>query len=937
MSKQSTDTLAFLSWLHEPGDVFEIRSIKCPDANGSKWTATVAGWFDDPKQASQAVEMLEQRQPPAIYVTLNPCDDALLARGNNRLIEKASQTTSDHDIQSRRWLFVDIDPVRPAGVSSTQSEHDHAEQLAERIRAEMTALGWSEPLFGMSGNGFYLLYRINLTNDADSTALVGSVLAELKSRFDTEHAEVDTTAVNSARIVKVLGTVARKGEHYQPADKPQGTHRPHRQSWFVIPHTMPQIVTAEQLRAFAGDQKEPTVDPMKKKNGLVLPDKNEWDLRQWIDDHNVPVGKSRPWKGSGRRWVLNESIPGLCTHDADGAAFITQGPTGAIAAGCQHDHCTWDWRDLRQHYEPGCYDANVRQKAGKADPPQTIGEGSKDDTGDLLSESGRTDAANADRFIDRFATELLYIPPWRKWLTWDGARWHDDDGIGVMQRAKRYGRNLWHKLAEAAQHVDRDELGRIQTYVKSTNHRRRIEDFTCLAAVDERIVCVVDELNEDPNLLNVANGTVDLSTGCLRAHNPADRITQLANVVYDPTATCQKWIETLNLIFSDDAELIGYVQKLLGYSMTGDTGEHILPIAYGSGCNGKSTIWNVVTELLGDYAGLANDALLLGDKDNHPTEKASLYQKRFMAISEPERGASLREARVKELTGDRTITARRMHEDFWSFDRTHTFWLSTNHLPRIDGIDDGIWRRVKLIPFLVDLRTKVKPIADFDRWLVTNEGPGILNWLVQGHLAYQREGLQEPQTVVDATKEYRTESDPLGEFLAEYCVVEANAIAPAAELYRLYSEEHKGRWSKTAFGRAMAERFDKLRGWQDPYRGKVIYEGLRLRKTDDFHEDPSESESQKHRKKRGCTQLHPVSPIAPRVLPNSLRATPELGATRCKAKNEPHKKPIPCPRCGGAMEPAETAVGGYRNYDCKTPGCAHVRPVKESGEAEVAQ
>lgn len=219
----------------------------------------------------------------------------------------------------------------------------------------------------------------------------------------------------------------------------------------------------------------------------------------------------------------------------------------------------------------------------------------------------------------------------------------------------------------------------------------------------------------------------------------------------------------------------------------------------------------------------------MGEKNNHPTEKAALYQKRFVAISEPEKNSQLKEARVKELTGDRTITARRMHEDFWSFQRTHTFWISTNHLPKITGTDEGIWRRVKLIPFAVDLRQKVKPIADFDRWLVKHEGPGILAWLVRGYLDYREHGLTEPSCVTKATAVYRNDSDALGEFLRDFCVQEDGAEETQKNLFRDYSELHRGKWTPTLFGRAMAERFKKDRPANGPNRNKTVYRGVRLK------------------------------------------------------------------------------------------------------------
>ena len=430
------------------------------------------------------------------------------------------------------------------------------------------------------------------------------------------------------------------------------------------------------------------------------------------------------------------------------------------------------------------------------------------------------------RIAEANHSELLYVPPWRKWLSWDGQRWCSDDGVGVNQRASRYATSLWKLTGDLARDLGRNDLARVITYIKRTNDACKMNDFRKLAAYDERVVCPVDELNIDPTLLNVANGTIDLTTGELRPHNPADRITQLADVVFDPNATCTTWLSSLKLYFDGDDELTRYVQQLLGYSISGDTREHILPIAFGTGNNGKSTVWNSAAELLGDYAALANDTLLMGTKDNHPTDKASLYQKRFVAISEPEKGSHLKESRVKELTGDNMITARRMKEDFWTFQRTHTFWLSTNYLPRIDGKDNGIWRRIKLLPFTVDIKDKVQPIPDFDKWLVQHEGPGILAWLVRGYLDYQENGFIEPASVIQATTGYKDDSDPFGEFIDEYFITKADAICTANDAYRVYVDSNAGSMTKMAFGLALSERFRKSRPDHGAYRKRTIYEGL---------------------------------------------------------------------------------------------------------------
>jgi putative DNA primase/helicase len=435
----------------------------------------------------------------------------------------------------------------------------------------------------------------------------------------------------------------------------------------------------------------------------------------------------------------------------------------------------------------------------------------------------------AQRFIDRFDDDLRFVPKWGKWLHWDKKRWAEDHrSIRATRLGRRFAKTLWSELAEVSQKSSRkSDANELFKFVRDANERKGIEAFVKLATTDERIEVDVVELNLNPYLLNLKNGTLDLKTGELREHRQDDKITQLASVAYDEHAKCELWKATLQTIFGNDDEIIAFVQRLLGYSISGLQAEHILPIAYGSGCNGKSTVTNTILALLGDYGGLANEALLLGAKDAHPTEKAFLYQKRFVAISEPEQGARLRESRVKELTGDGTITARRMHEDFWSFERTHTFWMSTNHLPRIVGSDEGIWRRVKLIPFEVDVRKVTTPVPDLDKRLVADEGPGILNWLIQGFLDWQAYGLFEPDKVKAAVSSYKSEEDELELFIAERCVVSGGCMVESERIFSSY-QAWGGKMSRNLFGRKLGDKFTKDKPTSGDFRKKTLYHGIDL-------------------------------------------------------------------------------------------------------------
>jgi replicative DNA helicase len=237
------EVVEFLKVMHQAGDVFEVRSIECPDRPGSQFRSTVSGYFDDIDKAVEAISAIENREPVAVYFTLNPVNRDLLARCANRIQDKAKNTSSDADIASRRWLFIDIDPKRPAGISASENELAHATTVSDTIQAELRSLGWPEPLQGMSGNGRYLMYRIELPNDNASRDLVREVLKGLAHRHNTDHAEVDCSTFNASRICKVLGTWARKGDSID--------ERPHRKSWFIPQDKPIDVVPPELLSTVA--------------------------------------------------------------------------------------------------------------------------------------------------------------------------------------------------------------------------------------------------------------------------------------------------------------------------------------------------------------------------------------------------------------------------------------------------------------------------------------------------------------------------------------------------------------------------------------------------------------------------------------------------------------------------------------------------------------
>lgn len=447
----------------------------------------------------------------------------------------------------------------------------------------------------------------------------------------------------------------------------------------------------------------------------------------------------------------------------------------------------------------------------------------------------------AIRFVDQYGADLRFVRKWQCWCVWEGSRWRkDESGRDSLCLAREFARGLWGCIGEYVKTVPtRDEIAKCVTFIKSTNQLTHMESFLKVSSADRKVLMDHDDLNPDPMLLNVANGTIDLRTGEIRKHRQRDLITLITTVTFDPSATCPKWIAFLDLVFDGDAELIRYVRQLLGYSVIGSNDAHVLPIAWGGGCNGKSTLSSVMIQILGEYATTAMESLALGTKNEHSCEVADLYGRRFVAINEPESGERLRESRVKMLTGDSQIAARGMRENPWTFDRTFLLWMSTNHKPRITGTDEAIWRRIKVIPFTVDIRTRTTPIPDLDRVLVETEGAGILNWLIAGCLDYQRNGFAEPECVKLAVDEYRHEEDQLGAFIDECCLTGQDGYHETADkLFDAYCEwAGKEAVTKTLFGREMARRFRKEKPTSGQFRRKVVYYGVTLTGDDQGDQD----------------------------------------------------------------------------------------------------
>jgi putative DNA primase/helicase len=394
-----------------------------------------------------------------------------------------------------------------------------------------------------------------------------------------------------------------------------------------------------------------------------------------------------------------------------------------------------------------------------------------------------TDTGNAERLSDRHGANLRYCHPWGKWLLYDGTRWRVDDRGAVVRLAKDTARSIFEEAREAPSDAAAKELGK---WASSSLSESKLKSMISLAQSEPGIPVLPDELDASPDLLNVLNGTIDLRSGKLRDHRREDLITRISPLDYAPDARAPAWETFLERVLPGE-ELRAFVQRAAGYSATGDISEQCMFINHGTGANGKSTFQETLSAALGDYAMRTPTEMLLARRyEGVPNDVARLKGARFVSASETEEGRRLAESRIKDLTGQDTITARFMKAEWFDFAPTHKLWLSTNHKPEIRGTDAAIWRRIRLVPWTISI-----PPAEQDKKLpdkLRRELPGILAWVVQGCLQWRRGGLKAPEEVRRATGAYRSEMDVLAAFLEECCLLRPDAMALANNLYTAYKE-----------------------------------------------------------------------------------------------------------------------------------------------------
>jgi putative DNA primase/helicase len=424
-----------------------------------------------------------------------------------------------------------------------------------------------------------------------------------------------------------------------------------------------------------------------------------------------------------------------------------------------------------------------------------------------------TELGNAERLIAAHGADLLYCHPQSKWFTWQDTHWAEDTTGHVNLLAQNtvratysYAATMLNQAAampDSPARQDIAEMGEnLSEWARKSESAAKLKAMEVLARSRPGVPVMPQDLDVGHQLLNLTNGTLRMEGGRmtnwdhghmqLTPHRREDLNTKVARVAYDANAQCPTWLQFLDDIMAGDAEMISFLQQAVGYSITGLVHEHCMFILYGTGRNGKGTFINTLMAIVGDYAIKAPQELLMVKRGEvHPTELTMLHGARMVVVAETAEGRRLNEALVKELTGGDPITARRMREDFWTFQPTHKIWMCTNYKPVIRGQDPAIWARIRLVPFNVSFLGR-EDVTLLDRLLL--ELPGILNWSLEGNLNWQTVGLGTPPVVINATAGYRAEMDTFLEFIDETCTLDPAASVLRTTLlatYKNYCKDHK--------------------------------------------------------------------------------------------------------------------------------------------------
>jgi P4 family phage/plasmid primase-like protien len=774
-----------------PGQVTELRAVVAVDPDWPKRTVPIISGYFDTDHLEDLAQAAAKIRAKGIYIVPNRVEPELLYRAINRarVLGPTDPTTSDNRIIRRLWLLIDADPRRPdSHISATDEEHEAALAMAQKIRAWLTDQGWPLPIYADSGNGGHLMYAVDLP--PDDAGLIQRCLQALGGMFDDEAVKVDQTVFNQARIWKLYGTVACKGD-----DDPK---RPHRLSRILEAPETREVVPVELLEALAGPATEPgkkSVAEQPRSNGHN--NNGTFDVPAWLAAHGLTVKDEKPYQG-GTRWRLD-----VCPYDpshTDNSAVVIQGADGKIGASCSHDSCKWNWTALRAKLDP----AYAAKKAGlvvvKGDsdavPPSEM------EVNLLTYET--SDEGNAEAVYALHGQRFRFVREWG-WLHYTGTHWSTEGAEAAL------GFAVVETLRERRDRAISAELEGLAKFCKTNKGRVQ----ACIVMLEKHVIATTEEFDTEPLLLNAANGVVNLKTGELAPHSPEQRFTYCIPTPYDNEADYDEWLAFLHSI-TPSAEVALYLQEVVGYALTGETREECLWYIYGPSRSGKGTFCSALLRMMGHTLAVQIDFnTFVGQKGNPDAQNfalAPLKPARLVFASESGQYDMLANAKVKTVTGGDDVRCCFKGKDHFSYRPQFKIFLSSNERPKANPDDKAFWERaVKVVEFPHSFLGEEDKSLKY-RLQSKENLKGVLRWAIEGAMRWaarpQEKGLQHPAEVVEATRRSRNELDTVQQWLDECCQSQEGSFAPNVKLrvsYENWCESH-GHKPKggSGLGRALA-------------------------------------------------------------------------------------------------------------------------------------
>jgi P4 family phage/plasmid primase-like protien len=797
--------------IQHKGQKVELRAI-------NQDNRAVTGIFDDPTKLFQWIEKLDKDPvTKAVWWNVN----ALGCIPANNDLKSLRGAVKKQDIAYRTHLPIDCDVNRGENKDHPSSDDELAEadRMCNNIFFFIRSVArFDVEMIVMSGNGMHLYIRLDeWANNRESEAVLDAFLEYVAEIHDPHfpRVKIDLSTADAPQVMKVPGSRSRKGIEIEG--------RPHRDSKILYENADARPVTLTEMKAFLDAHDVPYTPntSISIESDNIHPD---FDLEDFLahlaDATGAEVLRSED-RADGATYHLLSMCP-MADRRHRGTskktAIVTGGKYGlgfkcfsasrdGESDGCNKKTIGDLLRKLVELGRPYKGKIFVDQEldgskwggiimGDEVDEVETsIAEGLTMNTGVFLNQDNHhefevtgninlTDLGNSKRLLKAFGHDLLYCGKQRAWYLWDGTRWIKTEDVSVHQFAKATVQMM---------DCDSEDEERQKAFARHkmvSEGKARIEAMVSLARGD--VPVLPRQFDGDKMLLNVANGTLDLRDGAFHGHARTDKITKISRVMYDPTASCPRWEQFMSEIMDENQAMVEYLQRAVGYSLTGDTTEQCLFVLIGAGGDGKSTFLNMLKYIAGDYSETAAFNSFTAKKNNGTTEDiAKLWGARVVTAIESDAGERLSVSLIKTVTGCEEITARFLYEGSFSFTPEFKLWMATNHVPKIIETDDGIWRRVKHIHFPVQFLDGRR-----DKHLgekLKAEASGILNWALDGLRAWREGGLQEPARVTESTLEYRAGMDVIGHFIEDRCSIDPTRMVGKRPLYEAYKS-----WAKDA-------------------------------------------------------------------------------------------------------------------------------------------